>query len=77
MQKILDDAKTGVVYFSLGTNVRMSRLEPQTRDNILQALAELPYQVLLKSDVDFPKPPTNVVIRNWFPQEDLLGVFCS
>ncbi|XP_063913093.1 UDP-glucosyltransferase 2-like [Zophobas morio] len=73
LQRILDDAKTGVVYFSLGTNVRMSRLEPQIRENILQALAELPYQVLLKCDVDLPKLPTNVVIRNWFPQKDLLA----
>ncbi|KAJ3641637.1 hypothetical protein Zmor_028133 [Zophobas morio] len=73
LQKILDDAKTGVVYFSLGTNVRMSRLEPQIRDNILQALAELPYQVLLKCDVDLSKLPTNVVIRKWFPQKDLLA----
>ncbi|KAJ3641651.1 hypothetical protein Zmor_028141 [Zophobas morio] len=73
LQKILDDAKTGVVYFSLGTNVRMSRLDPQIRNNILQALAELPYQVLLKCDVGLPKLPTNVVIRNWFPQKDLLA----
>ncbi|XP_063913091.1 UDP-glucosyltransferase 2-like [Zophobas morio] len=73
LQKILDDSKTGVVYFSLGTNVKMSLLEPQIRDNILQALAELPYLVLLKCDVDLPKLPTNVVIRNWFPQKDLLA----
>lgn len=44
------------------------------RKNIIQALKELPYTILLKYDTDnFPEKPSNVYIRKTFPQRDILG----
>ncbi|KAB0796294.1 hypothetical protein PPYR_10355 [Photinus pyralis] len=49
---VLDAASSGVIYFSLGTNVNTENLPNETRKAILEAFAELPYTVLWKFDSD-------------------------
>ncbi|KAK9892166.1 hypothetical protein WA026_018368 [Henosepilachna vigintioctopunctata] len=44
LQKILDDAKEGAIYFSLGTNVRFDHVQGNIKQAILEALGELPYR---------------------------------
>ncbi|KAL3288275.1 hypothetical protein HHI36_002723 [Cryptolaemus montrouzieri] len=74
LQTILDKAKDGVVYFSLGTNVRFDHVQGDIKKTILQALGELPYTVLCKwESEDFPGKPNNVVLRKWFPQQSILA----
>ncbi|KAJ3641656.1 hypothetical protein Zmor_028146 [Zophobas morio] len=74
LQQILDGATEGVIYFSLGSNVKSVNLEKKLRNTIRQALSELPYKVLWKWECDYlPGKPKNVVTRRWFPQQDLLA----
>ncbi|KAL3288272.1 hypothetical protein HHI36_002720 [Cryptolaemus montrouzieri] len=74
LQKILDDAENGLVYFSLGTNVRFEHLEGNIKEEILKALGDLPYTVLCKwESEDFPGKPKNVVLRKWLPQQSILA----
>ncbi|XP_063913096.1 UDP-glycosyltransferase UGT5-like [Zophobas morio] len=74
LQKLLDDAVEGVIYFSLGSNVKSTNLDEKLRNTILGALSELPYKVLWKWESDYlPGKPKNVVTRKWFPQQDLLA----
>ncbi|KAK9892156.1 hypothetical protein WA026_018359 [Henosepilachna vigintioctopunctata] len=74
LQKILDDAKGGVVYFSLGTNVRFDHVQGNIKQAILEALGELPYTVLCKwESEDFPGKPKNVILRKWLPQQAILA----
>lgn len=74
LQKFLDEAKDGVIYFSLGTNVVPSLIEKETSDAIINSLAKLKQQVLWKFDKDeFEGLPKNVKIAKWFPQNDILG----
>ncbi|KAL3288270.1 hypothetical protein HHI36_002718 [Cryptolaemus montrouzieri] len=74
LQRILDDAKTGLVYFSLGTNVRFEHVEENIKQEILKALGDLPYTVLCKwESEDYPGKPNNVVLRKWIPQQSILA----
>ncbi|KAK9892165.1 hypothetical protein WA026_018367 [Henosepilachna vigintioctopunctata] len=74
VQKILDDAKGGAVYFSLGTNVRFDHVQGNIKQAILEALGELPYTVLCKwESEDFPGKPKNVILRKWLPQQAILA----
>lgn len=74
LQETLDSAKEGVIYFSLGSTVRTVNIEERLRKVIVSALAELPYTVVWKWESDhLPDKPDNVIIRNWLPQQDLLG----
>ena len=75
LQQILDNATEGVIYFSLGSNVKSVNLDETLRNIIVEALSELPYKVLWKWESDYlPGRPKNVVTRKWFPQQDLLGL---
>ncbi|KAF2892702.1 hypothetical protein ILUMI_13474 [Ignelater luminosus] len=74
LQKEFDAAKEGVVYFSLGSNVRSASLSADVREKIIGALSEIPYKVLWKwEDESLPDQPKNVIIRKWLPQQDVLG----
>ncbi|XP_030763773.1 UDP-glucuronosyltransferase 1-5-like [Sitophilus oryzae] len=71
----LDKLKTDVIYFSLGTNVKSSKIAKNVMDTIIKVLGSLPYTILWKSDlVNLPKNiHKNFYIRKWYPQQDLLG----
>ncbi|KAL3288266.1 hypothetical protein HHI36_002714 [Cryptolaemus montrouzieri] len=72
--KILDEAENGVIYLSLGTNVRFEYVEENLKEDILKALGELPYTVLCKWEKeDFPGKPKNVILRKWLPQPSILA----
>lgn len=74
LQEYLDLSPHGVIYFSLGSNVKSANLSVATRKIIIEALSELPYNVLWKWETDYlPDQPENVMTRKWFPQQDLLG----
>ncbi|CAG9854773.1 unnamed protein product [Phyllotreta striolata] len=70
----LDSSTQGVVYFSLGSNVKSTYLSVEVRQEIIKALGELPYNVLWKWETDhLPDRPPNVLTRKWLPQQDILG----
>ncbi|XP_050506054.1 UDP-glycosyltransferase UGT5-like [Diabrotica virgifera virgifera] len=74
IQEYLDSALQGVVYFSLGSNVKSANLTEQIRKEIVAALGELPYNVLWKWETDYlPDKPDNVMTKKWCPQQDILA----
>ncbi|XP_023172066.2 UDP-glucuronosyltransferase 2B4-like [Drosophila hydei] len=65
---------TGVIYFSLGSNVKSKDLPEERKQMLLQAFASLPQRVLWKFEDDvLPNKPHNVFISKWFPQPDILA----
>ncbi|KAG5898035.1 hypothetical protein JTB14_001746 [Gonioctena quinquepunctata] len=73
LQEYMDGADNGIVYFSLGTNVKTDRVSPNMRKAILDAFRELPYRVLWKFEVAvLTDVPGNVMILDWVPQQDIL-----
>ncbi|KAJ9591509.1 hypothetical protein L9F63_001946, partial [Diploptera punctata] len=75
LQDFLDGALEGVIYFSLGTNVKCDTMTAEKRQVFLDVFSALPkFRVLWKWDGDeIPRKPRNVEIAKWFPQQDILA----
>ncbi|XP_077289976.1 uncharacterized protein LOC143913834 [Arctopsyche grandis] len=73
LKTILDSAKEGVVYFSMGSNLKSSQMSPELKAIILKALGNLKQTVLWKYEEDLPGKPKNVIIRKWMPQTGILA----
>ena len=65
LQKFLDEAKDGVIYFSLGTNVRSDLLPEEKRRALSEALSALPQKIMWKwESVSLPGQPANLKMVN-------------
>ncbi|XP_017067145.2 UDP-glucosyltransferase 2 isoform X2 [Drosophila eugracilis] len=66
--------EAGVIFFSLGTNVKSNSLSEDRRKVLLETFATLPQRVLWKFEDDqLPGKPPNVFISKFFPQQDILA----
>jgi len=75
LKNILDSAEHGVIYFSLGSVVKSSEMPRETVSLLLSELAKLKQTVLWKwEDDQLPNLPKNVMVKKWFPQNDILGM---
>jgi len=71
----MDLAEHGVIYFSLGSVVKSSKMPRETVSFLLSELAKLKQKVLWKwEDDQLPNLPKNVMVKKWFPQNDILGM---
>ncbi|KAI8423594.1 hypothetical protein MSG28_012672, partial [Choristoneura fumiferana] len=60
-------------YLSFGSNVDPAHFPPVKIQSIINAVADLPYNVLWKwNDDELPGKMENIKISKWFPQSDLL-----
>ncbi|CAH0564766.1 unnamed protein product [Brassicogethes aeneus] len=73
LQDFLDNAKEGVVLFSLGSNLKSSDLPDHMKNAILKTFSIIKQKVLWKFEEDIPKKPENVKIMNWLPQNSVLA----
>jgi glucuronosyltransferase len=74
LQRYLDESSEGVIYFSMGSNLRSSNMRNATRNALLQAFSHLKQRVLWKWETDsLPGKPSNVKLGKWLPQSDILG----
>lgn len=73
LQNYLDNAKEGVIYFSLGSNVKSKSLPEEQFKKFMNTFSQLPYKILWKFENEhLPEKPQNVEIRKWLPQQDVL-----
>lgn len=73
LKDYLDSAKEGVIYFSLGTNVKSNELSEELRKVFIETLSQVPFKVLYKYEGDtLPGKPDNVKLIKWAPQQDIL-----
>ncbi|CAH0545937.1 unnamed protein product [Brassicogethes aeneus] len=73
LQRYLDDAKEGVVVFSMGSSLNASMLPNHLKQSILRTFGKLQQKVLWKLETDLPGKPKNVKIVDWLPQNDVLA----
>ncbi|CAH0395981.1 unnamed protein product [Bemisia tabaci] len=77
LQDWLDGAEKGVIFFSLGSNMRSKSLPVVARDNLMKFFKELPkgYRVLWKWELDgrIPGQSDNILTQKWMPQESVLA----
>nr|CAH7745285.1 unnamed protein product [Callosobruchus chinensis] len=69
----MDSSKKGVILFSLGTNVRSDKLKPEIKTAVLKALGKLDQTVIWKFETNLTGVPSNVIIRKWIPQTEILA----
>lgn len=74
LQKFLDGAKEGFIYFSLGSNARSSAIPKEIKRIFCNVFAKLPYRVIWKyEEEDLLEKPKNVYIGSWLPQQSILA----
>ncbi|XP_018325460.1 UDP-glucuronosyltransferase 2B14-like [Agrilus planipennis] len=74
LKNILDTAENGVIYFSLGSNIKSDKLSDDKKNELLTAFSQLPYTVLWKFENDsIANKPGNVYISKWYPQQEVLA----
>ncbi|KAH8248192.1 hypothetical protein KR038_004373 [Drosophila bunnanda] len=74
IREFIEGAEHGVIYFSLGSNLKSKDLPQEKQRAIVDTLRGLKFRVLWKyEDEDFADKPANVFISKWFPQDDILA----
>ncbi|XP_037716742.1 UDP-glycosyltransferase UGT5-like [Drosophila subpulchrella] len=74
IQKFLDEATHGAIYFSLGSQVRSADLPPEKLKIFLDVFGSLKQRILWKfEDETLPNLPANVKVQSWMPQADILA----
>ncbi|XP_071573107.1 UDP-glycosyltransferase UGT5-like isoform X1 [Temnothorax nylanderi] len=72
----LDEAKSGVIVISLGTNLKYKTVELNKIKSIVLALSKLKQRVIWKLDAKAKVPfqiPDNVMTVKWIPQREVLS----
>lgn len=74
LQRFIDEAEFGVIYFSFGTLVNLSKL-PEIITMIAQVFKEFPtIRFLVKSENEsIIKSVDNILVKSWFPQTTILS----
>lgn len=73
IKAFIDSAEHGVIYFSLGSNVKPSVMDEQKKLDILATFSKLKQKVIWKWDDESMKVDKNkFMVRKWLPQDDIL-----
>ncbi|XP_022836581.1 UDP-glucuronosyltransferase 2B15-like [Spodoptera litura] len=73
LKKIMDNAKHGVVYFSMGSNLKSKDMPEELKKSLLQMFGTLKQTVLWKFEEKMDNLPSNVHILDWAPQQAILS----
>lgn len=86
VQTFLDEAIHGAIFFSLGSNIKLSKIPDRQKAIIANAFAEFPkMRILIKNEDNFLIPShksTDVLTKSWFNQQEILShpnlkLFCT
>ena len=72
----INEAEHGVILFSLGyTGFSAKDIPKQVVKSLIDTFAKLQQRVIMRFDVNvLPYIPDNVLVSNWVPQNDILGM---
>ncbi|XP_063633015.1 UDP-glucosyltransferase 2-like [Cydia splendana] len=73
LQKLMDEAKHGVIYFSMGSNAKSKDFPDELKQDFLKMFGTLKQTVLWKFEEQLPNLPKNVHILQWAPQHSILA----
>lgn len=72
--EFLDNAHEGVLYFSLGSMIKMSTMPQEKLDAIFNVIGSIPRKVIWKWETDeLPRKLDNVMAKKWLPQFDVMS----
>ncbi|XP_013166389.1 PREDICTED: UDP-glucuronosyltransferase 2B2-like isoform X1 [Papilio xuthus] len=70
---IMDNAKFGVIYFSLGSYLDGHDISEEQMDDLIDMFGELKQTVIWNLDLTFVRLPSNIHVINWAPQQSILA----
>ncbi|CAG9860632.1 unnamed protein product [Phyllotreta striolata] len=73
LQEIYNEAENGVVYFSLGTNIRTNELDVEKIEMFKETFGRLNVTVIWKIDFQLKDCPENVYLQQFLPQNEILA----
>ncbi|XP_075222127.1 UDP-glycosyltransferase UGT5-like isoform X2 [Lycorma delicatula] len=76
LQQWMDEAEDGVIYFSLGSNMKGTSVPEEKRAAFIEAFKKFPNKRVLwkwEADIELPGKPENVLCRKWLPQQSILA----
>lgn len=74
IKAFIESSKEGVVYFSLGSNLRPSLLPKEKLAGIFNALKSIKQKVLMKIDEpELFEKSDKIFVSKWFPQDDIFA----
>uniref|UniRef100_A0A2H1X1Y8 SFRICE_017750 n=1 Tax=Spodoptera frugiperda TaxID=7108 RepID=A0A2H1X1Y8_SPOFR len=73
LQKIMDEAEHGVIYFSMGSNLKSKTMPNELKKGLLEVFGSLKQTVLWKFEENLLNRPKNVHILQWAPQQSILA----
>nr|QBK47173.1 UDP-glycosyltransferase UGT40AP1 [Chilo suppressalis] len=73
LKKLMDNAKHGVIYFSLGSNVKSQSFPTEVKQSLLKMFGSLKQTVIWKFEEVLKELPSNVHILKWAPQPSILA----
>jgi len=59
----------------MGSLLRGETFSPEKRQMFLNVFKKIPQRILWKWEGELPGKPSNVMIRKWMPQRDILGIY--
>ncbi|XP_052895871.1 UDP-glycosyltransferase UGT5-like [Anopheles moucheti] len=74
IRTFIENSEHGVLYFSLGGNVKPSRMDPRKRDAMIRVLSRAQQNIIWKWDDDtLQLDERKFLVRRWLPQDDILA----
>ncbi|XP_025419300.1 UDP-glucuronosyltransferase 2C1-like [Sipha flava] len=70
--EFIEQSPDGVIYFTLGSTVKISTAPERIKKSIMEALSQLPQRVLMKYEDKLRCKPKNVMTKIRLPQRDIL-----
>ncbi|XP_049767863.1 UDP-glycosyltransferase UGT5-like [Schistocerca cancellata] len=73
LRAFMDEATDGVIFFSMGTNIKSEDIPEKQKEAILRVFSKLKQKILWKVGTErLPNQPANVRLGKWLPQYDVL-----
>lgn len=74
IKQFIERSEHGVIYFSLGSNVKSSDMPKENLQMFIDVFSDLKQRVIWKfENENLPNLPSNVMVKKWLPQQDILA----
>uniref|UniRef100_A0A182K1U4 FAD-binding PCMH-type domain-containing protein n=1 Tax=Anopheles christyi TaxID=43041 RepID=A0A182K1U4_9DIPT len=74
IKTFIEQSEHGVIYFSMGSNLKPSKMDLQKRNDVIKVLSSVKQNIIWKWDDDtLVVDKKKFLIGKWFPQDDILA----
>ncbi|XP_076231314.1 UDP-glycosyltransferase UGT5-like [Calliopsis andreniformis] len=73
LQRFVDGATSGFIYFSLGSIAKTENLPKEILQVFVDVFSKVPYRVVWRHKGELPQKSANIYTASWFPQQSILS----